>query len=223
MEVLLALAISAILLAAIGGIFFSAARLRERTTAMLDAAAPLYRALDLVKHDLRGALPPGPGALPLVTGFRAETLSAGSAENDRITLFTTTGKLSDSAPWSDIEEIIYELKDPAQKSSLGGKDLVRSVYRNLLSTAQEEPDEQVLIQDVQSLQFMCYDGNQWVESWDTTLSQTNLPLAVKISLRRSAEQDSLEVRPEPYELVVPILTQSRTNELAAASSTGGTQ
>jgi hypothetical protein len=38
MEVLLALAISAILLAAIGGIFFSAARLRERTTAMLDAA-----------------------------------------------------------------------------------------------------------------------------------------------------------------------------------------
>ena len=180
MEVMLALAVSANLLAAIGGVFFSAARLRERTTSMLDAAAPLYRALDLVKRDLRGALPPGPGTLPLVTGFRAETLSAGAAENDRLTLFTTTGKLSDGVPWSDIEEIIYELKEPTQKSSLGGKDLVRSVYRNLLTTAQEEPDEQVLLQDVQSLQFMCYDGSQWVESWDTTLSQTNLPLAVKI-------------------------------------------
>src|SRR4051812_39356579 len=101
MEVMLAMAVSAIVLAAIGGIFFSAVRLRERTTAMLDAAAPLHQALGVMRNDLRGALPPGPGTLPLAGNFKTETLSGGAAQTDRITFFTSSGTLSDRAPWGD--------------------------------------------------------------------------------------------------------------------------
>src|SRR5262245_17488223 len=58
MEMLLALSISAIVLAGIGGVFFSAMRLRERTTAMLDASGSLYQALSIMRRDLQGTLPP---------------------------------------------------------------------------------------------------------------------------------------------------------------------
>src|SRR5438477_10836862 len=58
-EITLALAVSAIVLAAIGGVFFSAIRLRERTMAMMDAAAPLQQTVTFLRRDLKGAVPPG--------------------------------------------------------------------------------------------------------------------------------------------------------------------
>src|SRR5437879_6245089 len=58
MEMLLALAVSAIVVAAIGGVFYSALRLRERTAAAVDQAAPLRQALAVIRRDLQGVLPP---------------------------------------------------------------------------------------------------------------------------------------------------------------------
>src|SRR2546423_5978630 len=76
-EVLLALSVSAIVLAAIGGVFYSAVRLRERTTAMLDEAAPLYQALTLLRRDLLGTVPPG-GIL--ISAFKTGTMDSGMAQ-----------------------------------------------------------------------------------------------------------------------------------------------
>src|SRR3954453_5410083 len=72
MEVMLALAVSAIVLAAIGGVFFGALRLRDRTAAMLDETAPLYQALALIRRDFQGVLPPGGSSLPMAGDFKAE-------------------------------------------------------------------------------------------------------------------------------------------------------
>src|SRR6266542_2408180 len=58
-EITLALAVSAIVLAAIGGVFYSAVRLRERTMAMIEEAAPLQQAISFLRRDLKGAVPPG--------------------------------------------------------------------------------------------------------------------------------------------------------------------
>jgi type II secretion system protein J len=221
-EVMLALAVSAIVLAAIGGIFFSAARLRERTTAMLDEAAPMQQALAILRRDLRGALPPGGGTLPLAGDFRSEALSGGTAQSDRLTLYTTSGSQNSSASWSDIQEVVYELKDPVQKTVAPGRDLIRSVYHNLLGTTVPEPDEQFLVGNVQSLEFTCYDGVDWRESWDTSLSETNLPAAVRVRIKPAVESASSAVSVEPFELIVPLVAQSRTNQLTAATS-GGAQ
>src|SRR5689334_414498 len=61
MEMMLALAVSAIVVAAIGGVFYSALRLRNSAAAALDEEAPLYQALDLLRRDLQNALPPSGG------------------------------------------------------------------------------------------------------------------------------------------------------------------
>ena len=218
-EVMLALGIATIILAAIGGVFYSAIRLRDRTSAALDEAAPLHQAFALMERDFAGAIPPG-SSLPLAGGFISDT--SGGNQSARIQMFTTTGALSDRAPWGDIQEVFYELRDAnASRNNGGGRDLMRIVSRNLLSSAAQQYDEQFVMGNVQSLQFSCYDGLNWRDSWDTTMGDTNLPLAVKIRLLVKPDENVDARQVEPYELVVPIVSLTHTNSTQSTNSTGG--
>src|ERR1051325_566285 len=62
LEILLAVAIFSIVLAAISSVFASALRLHISTSRNLEEAAPLDLALNVMRRDLQGAVPPG-GAL----------------------------------------------------------------------------------------------------------------------------------------------------------------
>jgi type II secretion system protein J len=215
MEVMLALTVSAIVLAAIGGVFFAALRLRDRTAAALDETAPMYQALSIMRRDFQGALPPGYGSLPLAGDFKTDP-----DNESRIQLFTTTGALNEDDPWSDVQEIIYDLRDSPDHRQTG-KDLYRTVSRNVLASGAAQAVETPLLSNVQSLDFDCYDGSNW-RDWDTSMGDTNLPVAVRIRLRLAGDTDANSRAQQPYELVIPLLAQSRTNQ-PQASSTGGAQ
>jgi type II secretion system protein J len=217
MEVMLAMAVSAIILAGIGSVFYSAVRLRERTVATLDQSLPLHQAFASLRRDLQGAMPPG-GLYALAGDFRIEPQSAGLGQNFRLHFYTTTGIVRDSAPWGEIQEVLYELRDSSARAR--GRELVRSVNRNVLGTATPEPDEQPLMANVQSLEFAGYDGVDWRESWDTSLSNTNLPTAVRVRVLLANEEKS-DPNQQPFEMVVPLFSQSRTNQ--TQTTTGGAQ
>lgn len=220
-EMLLALAVSAIVLAGIGSVFYSAMRLRERTTALLDSTAPLSHALDILRRDLKGALPPNGG---MAGDFRSGALSIGLGQNYGLDFSTTTGVIDDNSPWGDVQEVIYELRDPVTRNSSGGKDLVRAVSRNLLSTTALEWDEQLLLSNVETLEFYSYDGYEWLSSWDTSLNETNLPSAVMVRIQLAGEDRVQDSRRQPFEMIVPLVCQSRTNATDTSSeSTGGSQ
>jgi type II secretion system protein J len=215
MEVMLALAVSAIVLAAIGGVFFSALRLRDRTAAMLDETAPLYQALSILRRDFQGVLPPGSASLPTAADFKTESDNGSS----RIQLSTTTGALKDGDPWGDVQGVVYELRDAQRHQP--GKDLYRIVTRNVLANGAEEGVELPLLSNVQSMEFDCFDGSDWRDSWDTSLGETNLPVAVRVRVRLAGDSDASSRAQEPYELVIPVLAQSRTNQPTSASAGGG--
>jgi type II secretion system protein J len=216
-EILLALAVSAIVLAAIGGVFYSAVRLRERTTAMLDEAAPVHHALALLRRDLQGATPPG-GAI--AGDFKVGTVDTGMAQGLGLQFFTSTGVINDAAPWSDLQEVTYELRNPTERTGSAGKDLFRSVTRNLLATTGLEPEDQWLMGNVQTLEFACYDGTDWRDSWDTSLGNTNLPSAIRVRILL-ASGNTVNLRDQqPLELVVPLVTQSRATQ---TQTTGAAQ
>jgi type II secretion system protein J len=222
-EIMLALAISAVVLAGIGGVFYSAVRLRERTMAMLDESVPLQQAFNFIRHDLQGALPPGGGNFPLAGNFKLEALGSGLGQNFHVEFFTTTGAVNDNTTWSDIQFVSYELRDSADRTKNNfGKDLVRSVNRNVLATSMLDPQEQPLLSNVQSLEFSCFDGANWRDSWDTSLADTNLPYAVRVRIQLSGDSGANSRAQEPYEIVVPVVSQSRTN-VPASTTTGGTQ
>jgi hypothetical protein len=99
------------------------------------------------------------------------------------------------------------LRLPADRS-LPGKDLIRSVTRNLLATINPSPQDQRLLGGVESIQFLCYDGLQWRDYWDTTIMDTNLPVAVRVRIQLA--QGNGGSAAQPIELVVPIDAQPRT-------------
>lgn len=221
-EVMLALAISAVVLAGIGGVFFSAVRLRERTMAMLDESVPLQQAFNFIRHDLQGALPPGgspQGGVPLAGDFKLQALGSGLGQNFHIEFFTTSGAVNDNTSWSDIQFVSYELRDSTDRAkNNNGKDLVRSVNRNVLATAMLDPQEQPLLSNVQSLEFSCFDGANWRDSWDTSLGDTNLPFAVRVRIQMAGDNGVNSRGQDPFEIVVPLVSQSRTNVPASTTN-----
>jgi len=213
-EMLLAIAICAIVLVAINGVFATAVRLRDKTSEAVEEALPVNRALDTLYRDLKGTV--GPGGF-LAGDFRCGAAAmgatmglSGEAGNAGLDFFTSTGALSDKAPWGDIQEVFYELKAPTDRDQ-AGMDLVRCINRNLLATTTQTPEIQWLMGKVQTLQFDCYDGTQWRTEWDTTMSDTNLPVAVRARIQLA---DASHDR-QPIILVVPLDTQSSTNQTGA--------
>ena len=150
-----------------------------------------------------------PGKI-LSGGFRVGNgiNSVGVSDPVQIEMRTASGAVSDSLPWGDIQRVTYELKTPTSQSA-NGRDLYRSVMRNLLALNTPDVTDQLMLSGVASLKFSCYDGAQWNDTWDTTdptAINTNLPLAVKVDIQMSGRADL-----GPIEIVVPIDSQSRTN------------
>ena len=126
-----------------------------------------------------------------------------SASGNGLDFFSTTGAINDNAPWGDIQEVFYQLTSATDRKQASGLDLVRYVNRNLLATTALAPEPQVLLSDVQAVEFEFYDGFEWRNSWDTSLTDTNLPVAVRITIHQAVARDDTARKPEPLELVVP--------------------
>ncbi len=214
-EVLIAVTIFAIVLAAINTVFYSALRLRNRSAASFDEALPVQQAVAIIKRDLANLVLPGgllSGALQTTTLTNAV---AGQASPD---FYTAAGQMDNMAPWADIERVSYVLVESTNRAP--GLDLCRAATRNLLSQTQDLPVQQRLLGGVQSLLFYFYDGNQWLDSWDSTAQTNNLPRAIKVQIQL-AVQASAPSSPGPIELVVPLDAQAGTNQTQVAS--GGQQ
>jgi type II secretion system protein J len=215
-ELILAVGVTAIVFVAINGVFFAALRLRERATTAIDASLPVQQALSVLQRDLAGALPPTTNGI-FAGGFKVGLVtSTGLNQPVAIELHTTTGALRANEPWGEVQRVTYQLRLSADRSA-PGKDLTRSVTRNLLSTLTPLPQDQWLLGGVESVQFLCYDGTQWRDSWDTTIADTNLPTAVRVLIELAGQDGAGES--ESIELVVPIDAQVR-GVPAITSNTG---
>jgi type II secretion system protein J len=210
-EMILAIGIAAIVLVAVSTVFFTSLRLSSDTAEMVDAASPVDTAVTYIKRDLECAVPPTNGTSKIFSGgFRAgnNLASMGVSDPVAVEMFTASGAISDNAPWGDIQRVTYELKTSTGASAVG-RDLYRSVTRNLLPVSTSDVTEQFLLSGVNSVKFSCYDGMQWNDTWDTTdptAINTNLPLAVRVDIQMAGPPSV-----QPIEFVVPIDSQSRTN------------
>jgi len=211
-EMVLAIGVASIVLIAVNAVLFASLRLRETTADVVDAAAPVDQAVTFLRRDLECIVTPTNGTTKVLSGdFRTGTVSsAGVPEPVAIEMFTTTGALGANAPWAEIQRVTYELKQPTDRNATG-KDLVRSVVRNLLAMTTPEVQDQIMLSGVQNIKFTCFDGAQWQDTWDTTgltSVNTNLPLAVRVDIQMAGNSTA---NAQPIEMVVPIDAQARTN------------
>ena len=227
----MAVAVFAIVLLAIHGVFYGAVRLRNKTTETLEQAVPLQHTLAIIKRDLANIVVPG-GTLfgelqttPTTTNQQSQASQGISGFNSASmkglivspTFCTAAGLMDDYTPWGDVERVLYYLTEPTNHAV--GKDLVRSVTRNLLPTLQDQPEDQRLLSGVQDVAFSFYDGTAWLEMWDSTMQAAKLPQAIKVELLLAPEETEQAPR-EPITMVVPLCVQARTNQTSQASGGG---
>ena len=218
-EMILAIGVAAMVLIAVNTALFASLRLRDATASVVDAATPLDQAVTFIRRDLQCVVTPTNGTTKVLSGdFRVGNInSVGVAEPVTVEMFTATGALTANAPWADIQRVTYELKQPTDRNAVG-RDLYRSVVRNLLSLTTPDVQDQFMLSGVQDIKFYCFDGAQWQDTWDTTgltSTYTNLPVAVRVDIQMAGDNAA---NTQPIELVVPIDAQTRTN--VVLSTTG---
>ncbi len=210
-EMILAIGIAAIVLICVNAALFTAIHLRNAAADTVDAEAPVDSTISLLKRDLECCVTTTNGTSKLLSGdFRVGPgiTSLGVSGEVAIEMYTATGAVGDDAPWADIQRVTYELRTPADLTE-PGRDLYRSVVRNLLPAGTPVVDDQFMLGGVASLKCTCYDGAQWQETWDTTSvgsMETNLPLAVRVDLQMAGNAAAHAV-----EMVVPLDAVPRTN------------
>jgi type II secretion system protein J len=208
-ELILAIGVMAIVLIAINGVFFSAMRLREKTLDAVGESLPTQNALSIMRRDLQGAMPPAADGI-LSGDFRVgNVMTLGTGQPVDIEMYTTTGAMHDNEPWSEIQKVTYQLRQPENRQQ-PGRDLFRSVTRNLLSNMSPLPEDQFMLSGVESIQYSCYDGAAWYDTWDSTVT-TNLPSAVRVRILMTNPGGGIQ---KPIEMLIPIDSQSRTNQAA---------
>ena len=140
LEILLAVAIFAIVLLAINGVFYGAMRLRSKTARLIEDSLPVQQTVAMIKRDLRGLVAPGTTfAGPLKSGVSmgvgsgsgagggggasgGSSASGGSglgltsAGLGATELYTATGVLTDFAPWGNIQKVSYVLRPPTNSA-----------------------------------------------------------------------------------------------------------
>ena len=219
LEMMLALAVFAIVLAAINGVYFGALRLRNKTSASIEAALPVQQTVATIKRDLTGIMLPGgtfggPFQTAPTNAVSSQTGSTGVRTCPDI--FSSTGAIDENSPFSEVQKVAYFLVAPTNNAA--GRDLIRSVTRNLLPASNDQPDTRLLMAGVDQLSMQFYNGTSWIETWDSTTS-TNLPLAIKVQIVLTTEAND-RTRIAPVEFIVPVMVQPRTNTTAAAAGGG---
>lgn len=220
LELLLAILVFAIVLGAMHVVFFTAFKLRNKTSDAIERSLPLQQTLAIINRDLANLVPPGgplSGALQSTPTVSVTEMNNSPNHGNGPQFYTAVGIVDDNAPWGEVERVSYYLAQPTNNTP--GMDLFRSVTRNLLPVMQEQTEDQFLMSGVQAITFQYYDGNDWQDTWDSTQVDSatgltnNLPCAIKVELQLYNTTLSLG-SPAPAELIVPLMVQARTNVTA---------
>lgn len=223
MELLIAVAVFAVVLLAMHSVFFGAVQLRNRTAQAVDEVAPLEQAVGLLRRDLQNLVPPG-GTLfgplqsvPQTTNAVTDPLVALGVRRVSPDFYSASAILEEFRPWPEVQKVAYGLVTPTNRSE--GLELVRAVTRNLLAPYPEPPELQYLLSGVQDVQFEFFDGTQWLTVWDSTVQPLGLPLAIRVRIARVPEGNR-PVEPAPIELVIPVWVRPHTEGTDALAGGG---
>ena len=210
LELLVAMSMMVVVGSCLYSTLYTAFNARRLSLIAVEPDTTALNVLELMKQDFMGAVGP---AGNLTGSFVATDSRFGADDTDGVIFYTTsisssgtitavssgsttpvtagsnaTPGLSSSSTTNGtntqviggVAKIEFALVDNERQSNYR---LVRRVTTNLLST-NEQSEEQVLCRSVQSLNFRFYDGNDWVDTWDSTsdTDANSLPLAVEIEI-----------------------------------------
>lgn len=170
LELILAMAITVVVAAALAAALYIAYKARANAMTAVDTPRATEMAGDIISRELSVSQPP--------TGQLAGPFEGAT---DTVDFFISGPEPKDPIQ-GDIRHIEYAVEADPQAGT-NDTVLVRRVWTNLLAQVTPDPVEEVLAHDVTDWQLSYYDGTQWQDTWDSTQHTPNsLPLAVEVTL-----------------------------------------
>ncbi len=202
-ELIMAMAGSALILAAVFGVFGRAVHMRDDATARTRDARVRSHALAVMRNDLSNArITEG----LLATVLKGSQTSPGGEFPGYLKFTTTTASDDQDLPTADIQKVEYFVAtDPDTQDQRAGR-LVRTVQRDLLTEVPGTPTREPLLSGVQAMELGFYDGTDWQEEWEyDATNNPEVPKAVRVRIQLATAPG--ERAPAPIELLVPWTTE----------------
>ncbi|MDF3130478.1 type II secretion system protein GspJ [Kiritimatiellaeota bacterium B1221] len=208
LEIIMTLALSALLLGAVSTFFAGATHLRDGGTARMEILPARERTLSLLRSDISQLMLAGNELAGVLIGD-----PQGEDSNFPGSLSLTTTSYRPHGI-SDMIEVEYRMLEDDDEDASAGM-LVREVNPHLLAVQEQDPETEVLLRGVDAMEFGFWDGDQWLDSWDAD-HQTNAPPAVvRVKIFFS---DSEQLLNDAIEVVVPVMAGPLTRETDEESS-----
>jgi prepilin-type N-terminal cleavage/methylation domain-containing protein len=179
LELLVAMTLMVTAAACLYTALYTGFRAQRSAQLAVEPTAMAINAIELLKQDIGGVLPP----TTALAGAFVGTDSAGikGVEADSLSFFTTHIYPTDDEPTGGLGQIELLLEEDADSRD-GTYCLLRRTTTNLLPLKTADAQEQVLCRGVASLNLRYYDGNDWIDQWDSTADANSLPRAVEIDI-----------------------------------------
>ena len=213
MEVMFATMAFALILLVMQMTFSGVFDLRNRMQKRVDQYAVLNQVMSIMKRDLENMIITG-GLM--AEGMVCTGLGSSDMPNDQLEFYSTTAVVSDQFPWGDVQQVGYLLEEGSilTVNTNRGQALMRLSLSSMPIEANEEPPvETLMLENVRSLQFEFYDGVEWLQTWDSTINEPAVPLAVRARIEVFTDNTNPTGRETRiWEMVVPVLTIKPSSE-----------
>ncbi|MBT3379958.1 MAG: hypothetical protein HN742_03005 [Lentisphaerae bacterium] len=205
LEILSTTLLTAVLLTSILGVWRGVHTIRERCDTAMTDDARIQHCMNQISADIRHMTPTDEDIGSVIIGEMDETEGV---RRDTLEFVTTTNSPNVNAFGSDVVSVTYGLSQTEDDDATWA--LVRSVSDNLLALEEEDPEETVLLSPISSLTLSYYDGQEWLDTWDSSLQDGNSPTAVKVRIELVGESEGEAVLAP--ELLVAVLARPTADE-----------
>jgi prepilin-type N-terminal cleavage/methylation domain-containing protein len=178
LEVMAATVMIAVLAGSLYSTLHTGFQARRSATESLAPVRSANMAMEFLRQDFDGAVPPN-GILK--GAFTGQSLVDGAGRpSDAVTFYNAAPAVMEvNFLAGDIQKIeLFCQPDPGGTGQL----LLRRVTRNLLSPVLLQIEPEVIARNVNAFRLRYYNGVDWEDMWDSTVMDSTLPTAVEITL-----------------------------------------
>ncbi|MDT8303152.1 MAG: type II secretion system protein GspJ [Sedimentisphaerales bacterium] len=180
LELLVAMVLMVVIASCLYTALYTGFRAKRSAMSAVEPTSLAINAIELIKQDTYGVLPLGGTLAGSFLGN--DSLGVNGVQADSLEFYTTQIYSENDHPVGGLGKIELVLEEDTDYDRENYR-LVRRITTNLLSPRGIDPDEQVLCRNVKSLNLRYFDGDKWLDDWDSTADANSLPLAMEIDIQ----------------------------------------
>jgi len=224
LELLVAMTLMVVTAACLYSALYTCFRARRSASSAVEPTSLAINAIELLKQDIYGVLPPSGVLAGAFLG--TDSIGIKGVDADSLEFYTTHIYADKERPVGGLGKIELVLEEDTDDNR-GSYQLIRRVTTNLLPPRAIDPEEQVLCRNVKSLNLRYFDGESWLDEWDSTADANSLPRAVEIEIQivNNAPNGSGESRERRLvqSFAIPCGVSAKEEQESGDSGQGGSQ